>query len=153
MELQEIERILKESLNVDEVYAQGENAHFGVIVVSDEISALSKLKQQQTIYAPLMPYFQTGEIHALTIKPIPLQSGKWIVYYIKQARIFYGKFRVYGGQSRLSGTVTISGAKNAALPILFAAILATEPVKLTNVPELKDIDTTLKILRKLWRCS
>ena len=42
------------------------------------------------------------------------------------------KFRVYGGQSRLSGTVTISGAKNAALPILFAAILATEPVKLTN---------------------
>ena len=58
------------------------------------------------------------------------------------------KFRVYGGQSRLSGTVTISGAKNAALPILFAAILATEPVKLTNVPELKDIDTTLKILRK-----
>ena len=34
-------------------------------------------------------------------------------------------------------------------PILFAAILATEPVKLTNVPELKDIDTTLKILRKL----
>ena len=51
------------------------------------------------------------------------------------------KFRVYGGKSRLSGTVTISGAKNAALPILFAAILATEPVKLTNVPELKDIDT------------
>ena len=45
------------------------------------------------------------------------------------------KFRVYGGQSRLSGTVSISGAKNAALPILFAAILATEPVKLTNVPE------------------
>ncbi|MGC6359606.1 UDP-N-acetylglucosamine 1-carboxyvinyltransferase [Bisgaard Taxon 45] len=58
------------------------------------------------------------------------------------------KFRVYG-QSRLRGSVNISGAKNAALPILFAAILAEEPVKLTNVPELKDIDTTLKILRKL----
>ena len=58
------------------------------------------------------------------------------------------KFRVYG-QSCLSGTVNISGAKNAALPILFAAILATEPVKLTNVPALKDIETTLKILRKL----
>ena len=63
------------------------------------------------------------------------------------------KFRVYGGQSRLSGTVTISGAKNAALPILFAAILATEPVKLTNVPELKDIDTTLKsyVNLALWQ--
>ena len=35
MELSEIERILKENLNIEEVYAQGENAHFGVIVVSD----------------------------------------------------------------------------------------------------------------------
>lgn len=58
------------------------------------------------------------------------------------------KFRVYG-QSRLTGEVQISGAKNAALPILFAAILAEEPVKLTNVPELKDVDTTFKILRQL----
>ena len=41
------------------------------------------------------------------------------------------KFRVYG-QSCLKGTVEISGAKNAALPILFAAILATEPVTLTK---------------------
>ena len=58
------------------------------------------------------------------------------------------KFRVYG-QSCLKGTVEISGAKNAALPILFAAILAKEPVTLTNVPDLKDIETTLKILRQL----
>ncbi len=58
------------------------------------------------------------------------------------------KFRVYG-QSHLSGEVNISGPKNAALPILFAAILAEEPVTLTNVPELKDIETTLKILRQL----
>ncbi|MGF7452905.1 UDP-N-acetylglucosamine 1-carboxyvinyltransferase [Pasteurella bettyae] len=58
------------------------------------------------------------------------------------------KFRVYG-QSRLSGTVDISGAKNAALPILFAAILAEKPVTLTNVPVLKDVDTTFKILRTL----
>lgn len=59
------------------------------------------------------------------------------------------KFRVYGQATPLSGEVQISGAKNAALPILFAAILAEEPVKLTNVPELKDVDTTFKILRKL----
>ena len=58
------------------------------------------------------------------------------------------KFRVYG-QSCLKGTVEISGAKNAALPILFAAILATEPVTLANVPYLKYIETTLKILRQL----
>lgn len=58
------------------------------------------------------------------------------------------KFRVQGAFT-LSGTVDISGAKNAALPILFAAILAEKPVKLTNVPDLKDVETTFKILRTL----
>lgn len=76
METQEIERILKDNLNLTEVYAQGENAHFGVIVVSDEIAAMPKVKQQQTIYAPLMAYFSTGEIHALTIKTFSVEKWK-----------------------------------------------------------------------------
>lgn len=76
MEPQQIEQILKDALNLTEVYAQGENAHFGVIVVSDEIAALSKLKQQQTVYAPLMPHFKTGEIHALTIKAFSIDKWK-----------------------------------------------------------------------------
>ncbi|KAB8306788.1 UDP-N-acetylglucosamine 1-carboxyvinyltransferase [Erwinia endophytica] len=58
------------------------------------------------------------------------------------------KFRVQG-PTRLSGEVTISGAKNAALPILFAALLASEPVEIQNVPKLKDIDTTMKLLSQL----
>ncbi|PHM65314.1 aroA [Xenorhabdus stockiae] len=58
------------------------------------------------------------------------------------------KFQVKG-PTCLSGEVTISGAKNAALPILFAALLAEEPVELQNVPELKDIDTTIKLLNRL----
>jgi UDP-N-acetylglucosamine 1-carboxyvinyltransferase len=58
------------------------------------------------------------------------------------------KFRVQGG-TRLSGEVKISGAKNAALPILFAALLAEEPVEIRNVPHLKDIDTTMKLLSQL----
>lgn len=58
------------------------------------------------------------------------------------------KFRVQG-RTRLSGEVSISGAKNAALPILFAALLAEEPVELQNVPKLKDIDTTIKLLNQL----
>ncbi len=57
------------------------------------------------------------------------------------------KFRVFGN-TPLEGEVKISGAKNAALPILFAAILAEKPVTLNNVPELRDIDTALKILRQ-----
>ncbi|WP_272691527.1 MULTISPECIES: UDP-N-acetylglucosamine 1-carboxyvinyltransferase [Providencia] len=53
------------------------------------------------------------------------------------------------GPTRLEGEVTISGAKNAALPILFAALLAEEPVEIQNVPHLRDIDTTIKLLNQL----
>ncbi|HHR6129717.1 TPA: UDP-N-acetylglucosamine 1-carboxyvinyltransferase [Providencia alcalifaciens] len=53
------------------------------------------------------------------------------------------------GPTRLEGEVAISGAKNAALPILFAALLAEESVELQNVPKLKDIDTTIKLLSQL----
>ncbi|MCW2475522.1 MULTISPECIES: UDP-N-acetylglucosamine 1-carboxyvinyltransferase [unclassified Symbiopectobacterium] len=58
------------------------------------------------------------------------------------------KFRVQG-PTRLTGEVTISGAKNAALPILFAALLAEAPVEIQNVPKLRDIDTTMKLLGQL----
>lgn len=58
------------------------------------------------------------------------------------------KFRVQG-PTRLEGEVFISGAKNAALPILFSALLSQEPVKLKNVPDLRDIDTTIKLLSQL----
>ncbi|PWC13110.1 UDP-N-acetylglucosamine 1-carboxyvinyltransferase [Brenneria roseae subsp. americana] len=58
------------------------------------------------------------------------------------------KFRVQG-PTRLTGEVTISGAKNAALPILFSALLAEEPVEIQNVPKLRDIDTTMKLLTQL----
>lgn len=58
------------------------------------------------------------------------------------------KFQV-NGFTRLSGEVVISGAKNAALPILFASLLAEEPVELENIPRLRDIDTTLELLELL----
>src|SRR5690554_6166109 len=58
------------------------------------------------------------------------------------------KLRIIGG-NRLSGEVTISGAKNAALPILCATLLTAEPVVLRNVPALNDIHTTLKVLGQL----
>ncbi|MDC0611308.1 UDP-N-acetylglucosamine 1-carboxyvinyltransferase [Vibrio sp.] len=59
------------------------------------------------------------------------------------------KFRVTGSDKPLSGDVNISGAKNAALPILFASILAEEPVEVANVPHLRDIDTTMELLKRL----
>jgi len=53
---------------------------------------------------------------------------------------------VIEGNVPLHGAVRISGSKNAALPILFAAILLDGEVCFTNVPRLRDIKTTLKLL-------
>ena len=50
------------------------------------------------------------------------------------------------GNGPLQGEVTISGAKNAALPILAATLLSAEPVTLRNVPHLRDITTTLELM-------
>lgn len=55
------------------------------------------------------------------------------------------KFRIKGGNP-LIGEVEISGAKNAALPIIFASILTDEPVVFHNVPDLKDVSTSFQLL-------
>ncbi len=56
------------------------------------------------------------------------------------------KLLIEGG-TRLSGKVAISGAKNAALPILAGTLLATEPVLVRNVPHLKDVTTMISLLQ------
>ena len=58
------------------------------------------------------------------------------------------KLVIEGGQP-LTGEVRISGAKNAALPILCAALLTAEPLTLTNVPDLHDIQTMLRLLEQM----
>jgi len=58
------------------------------------------------------------------------------------------KLLIQGGAC-LQGKVAISGAKNAALPILAGTLLATEPVTVRNVPHLKDVTTTLSLLQMM----
>jgi UDP-N-acetylglucosamine 1-carboxyvinyltransferase len=58
------------------------------------------------------------------------------------------KLLINGGQ-RLSGEIVISGAKNAALPILCAGLLTADSVHLSNVPQLQDVTTMLKLLRQM----
>ena len=58
------------------------------------------------------------------------------------------KLLIEGG-AVLRGEVAISGAKNAALPILCAALLSAEPLELSNVPELNDIATMLRLLEEM----
>ncbi|HSH72589.1 MAG TPA: UDP-N-acetylglucosamine 1-carboxyvinyltransferase [Methylophilaceae bacterium] len=56
---------------------------------------------------------------------------------------------VIEGGFKLNGEVRISGAKNAALPIICAALLAETPLKLSSVPNLKDVNTTYTLLRHM----
>jgi UDP-N-acetylglucosamine 1-carboxyvinyltransferase len=58
------------------------------------------------------------------------------------------KLLITGG-NRLSGDITISGAKNAALPILCAGLLTADTVQLSNVPHLHDVSTMLRLLHQL----
>ena len=53
------------------------------------------------------------------------------------------------GGTKLKGVVQISGSKNAALPILVSTILAPGVNKISNVPFLRDINTTIKVLESL----
>src|SRR4030088_440079 len=55
------------------------------------------------------------------------------------------KLKIVGGK-RLDGEIAISGAKNAALPILCAGLLSSGDVELSNVPHLHDVATILKLL-------
>src|SRR5512145_1354770 len=58
------------------------------------------------------------------------------------------KLRITGGRP-LEGEVRVSGAKNAALPIMCAALLTAKPLALTNVPRLRDVSTMAKLLAQM----
>ena len=58
------------------------------------------------------------------------------------------KLLITGGTA-LDGTIDVSGAKNATLPILAATLLASEPVTVSNVPQLKDVATTITLLQSM----
>jgi UDP-N-acetylglucosamine 1-carboxyvinyltransferase len=55
------------------------------------------------------------------------------------------RIRIVGG-NKLQGTIPISGAKNAALPLMIASLLTRERLTLKNVPELADVNLLVRIL-------
>jgi UDP-N-acetylglucosamine 1-carboxyvinyltransferase len=58
------------------------------------------------------------------------------------------KLRITGGRP-LEGEVRVSGAKNAALPIMCAALLTSKPMTITNVPRLRDVSTMARLLAEM----
>ena len=77
----------------------------------------------------IQAYFKTSESHTHTMDKLIVEGG-----------------------TRLSGSVNISGSKNASLPILAAALLTDEPVRISRVPDVSDTNYMLQILSQLG-CS
>ncbi|KOY62885.1 MULTISPECIES: BolA family iron metabolism protein IbaG [Photorhabdus] len=68
MDTNEIKQVLMDKLALDEVIVSGDGSHFQVIVVGEMFAGMSRVKQQQAVYAPLMEYIADNRIHALSIK-------------------------------------------------------------------------------------
>ena len=58
------------------------------------------------------------------------------------------KLEVFGAK-KLKGQITISGSKNASLPILAASLLSNKKIILKNLPKVRDIETMLNLLKSL----
>lgn len=68
MENNEIKEVLMNALALQEAHVTGDGSHFQVIAVGDLFAGMSRVKQQQAVYAPLMEYIADNRIHALSIK-------------------------------------------------------------------------------------
>jgi len=68
METSEIKDVLMIALALDEAHITGDGSHFQGIVVGAMFDGMSRVKKQQTVYAPLMEYIAANRIHALSIK-------------------------------------------------------------------------------------
>ena len=68
MENHEIQTVLMNALPLQEVHVSGDGSHFQVIAVGELFAELSRVKKQQTVYAPLMELIADNRIHAVSIK-------------------------------------------------------------------------------------
>lgn len=76
MENSEIKDVLMNALALEEVQVTGDGSHFQVIAVGELFGTMSRVKQQQAIYAPLMEYIADNRIHALSIKAYTPEEWK-----------------------------------------------------------------------------
>lgn len=74
MDPKEIEAKLLASLSLEACYVKGEGGHYQVIAVSEIFNDMSRVKKQQTVYAPLVDEIAANTIHALSIKTFTPQQ-------------------------------------------------------------------------------
>lgn len=68
MDIKQIEQLLSEQLQLTEVRVSAEGSHYAVVAVGSCFTDVSRVKQQQMVYAPLMAAIADGSIHAVSIK-------------------------------------------------------------------------------------
>ncbi|MGJ7386720.1 BolA family iron metabolism protein IbaG [Morganella morganii] len=68
MDTNEIKQVLMDKLALTDAIVTGDGSHFQVIAVGDLFDGMSRVKQQQAVYGPLMEYIADNRIHALSIK-------------------------------------------------------------------------------------
>lgn len=68
MEVKDIEKLITDAVELDEVHVAFDGSQCKVIAVADFLGDLSRVKKQQTIYAPLAQVINDGIIHAVSIK-------------------------------------------------------------------------------------
>ena len=76
MDISQIEQLLTEQLQLSEVRVTAEGSHYAVLAVGDCFDGVSRVKQQQMIYAPLMAAIADGSIHADSIKTFTPQQWR-----------------------------------------------------------------------------
>jgi len=68
VETSEIEKLLNDALDLNELHVKFDGSQCKIIAVADFLGELSRVKKQQTVYAPLSDAIKDGAIHAVTIK-------------------------------------------------------------------------------------
>ena len=68
MEIADIKKLITDAVELDEIHVAFDGSQCKIIAVADFLGELSRVKKQQTIYAPLSDAIKDGSIHAVTIK-------------------------------------------------------------------------------------
>lgn len=68
MECNEIEKLLTDALALEQVTVTQDGTHYKIVAVGECFDGMNRVKQQQTIYGPIMDHVTSGELHAITIK-------------------------------------------------------------------------------------
>lgn len=76
MEISEIETLINDAVELDELHVAFDGSQCKVIAIADFLGELSRVKKQQTLYAPLAGVIKDGAIHAVTIKTFTTEEWK-----------------------------------------------------------------------------